>query len=225
MNQSRVITAERIQATSPFPLRSLGGKDGEPPKDDPTYARGYQQGLLEGQARGHEAGFAAGQAAADAAHSQVLQAVGNDLARHAGRVAQSFEASLARLEADLADEVVLLALRVARRVVATQVASDPGALARTIAPTLAEMAVDARTLAIRVNPSDRDVLATAFERLAHEHRIEFIDDAAIARGGCLIDSDRARVDARLETRWQRVEAALGQCMTLEDPPNEDAPET
>jgi flagellar assembly protein FliH len=36
-----------------------------------------------------------------------------------------------------------------------------------------------------------------------------VADAAVARGGCIVESDLGAIDASIETRWARAAAALG----------------
>jgi flagellar assembly protein FliH len=42
---------------------------------------------------------------------------------------------------------------------------------------------------------------------AREARL--LSDAAVARGGCLVESDIGVIDASIEARWRRASASLG----------------
>lgn len=64
----------------------------------------------------------------------------------------------------------------------------------------------AKQLRIRMHPQDLATLQT--EELPLDARISLQADSAVALGGCMVDSDKGTLDARLETQLSRLGEAL-----------------
>ena len=64
-----------------------------------------------------------------------------------------------------------------------------------------------RVLEVRVHPDD---LALLREHAVAEEHWQLLPDPALARGDCLLESERSRLDARVDTRLAAVvDAVLG----------------
>jgi flagellar biosynthesis/type III secretory pathway protein FliH len=121
-----------------------------------------------------------------------------------------------RLRADAARthewELVQLALAVAAKIVEREVRQDPAAIAVIVQSALARVE-HAERITVRLNPTDaerlNEVRARVLETLAAgDAAVSFHADEHIRAGGCLIESDRGDVDARLEQRFRVVEEAF-----------------
>jgi flagellar assembly protein FliH len=67
---------------------------------------------------------------------------------------------------------------------------------------------DARTQRVRLNPADLDALREPLSA-AFGERVQWLPDASIEPGGCVVESAGSVVDATLAQRWQRAVARLG----------------
>ncbi len=131
------------------------------------------------------------------------------------RLVQAILSGFARQRRELLGElqphVVRIAVEVARRIVQRELRTDPGMVTRTVRSALEQVAV-ASTTRVRVNPLDAQVLQTTIREIVpapdEAAALEIIPDGSIERGGCVVESDRGIVDARLRTQFDEVQARL-----------------
>ena len=151
----------------------------------------HQQAQEEGRRIGYEEGRAA---------------AGQEAERLAGLTRQ-FEGALAEFDQQVGEELLALAIEIARRVVGQAVAADQEVIIDTVRNALAEL--PHQHAAVHLHPEDAALVRSYLgDQLTHAgHRI--YEDAAVARGGCLIEAGGSQVDATLATRWRRVLENLG----------------
>ena len=156
---------------------------------------------LEQQAR--EEGYAAGLAEGrEAAQLQLRQ-----------RMAQLdalYEAAarpLLALDEQAGQELARLATVVAGRVIVRELQLSPDLVARAVREAAGALPAGTRELRVHVHPED---LALLRELGAAESHWQLLADPALARGDCRLESERSRLDARVETRLAAViDAVLG----------------
>lgn len=172
---------------------------------DMPQARPADVALAEQQQSGFEAarqqGYAAGMAQAR-----------DELAQEAKRlrqVAESFGAALDALDFRLADQVLNLALDVARQVVAGELAARPERILEVVNLALRQMADTTRDARLLLNPEDARIVRPILNDLLDRSRLRMVEDARIVRGGCLIETLQGDLDATLQTRWRQVVSVLG----------------
>ncbi len=151
---------------------------------------------------GFDAGFGDGLAAGRAE----AQAEARTLALQLGGAIKRFDDGVASLEKDVAQELLNLALGIARRIVGETLEAKPETVLATIREALAQL--PAQHAAIHLNIQDADLIRTQMgDTLGRAgHRIH--ENPQLARGDVLVEAGGTHVDARLETRWQRVWDAL-----------------
>jgi flagellar assembly protein FliH len=159
------------------------------------HQQAHEEGFKRGQAEGWQAGFGEGQAKA-LAEAQRLAAA-------AGRL----EAALARLEETVADELLSLAVELAREVVRQEIAARPETLLAVVREALSQL--PHQHVAIYLNPEDASLLRSYLgDQLAHAgHRIH--EDFKLARGDCVLEAGGSQLDATVAMRWRRVLDSLG----------------
>src|SRR5690606_33936796 len=74
---------------------------------------------------------------------------------------------------------------------------------------LGALLASARQVVVRLNPEDHVLTQDSLTELLHSRGARLLADPAISRGGCMVESDIAVVDARIEARWQQVAGAMG----------------
>jgi flagellar assembly protein FliH len=149
----------------------------------------------QSQEQGYQAGYAEGAAKARA-----------EAANLAGLVRQLDEA-LVNIDREVAAELLALSVEIARLVIGQTLAVHPEAILDVVHAALAEL--PHQHAAIHLHPDDALLVRTHMgEQLTHTgHRI--LDDAQVARGGCIIESGGSQVDGALATRWRRVLESMG----------------
>lgn len=174
--------AEELQAFEIAPGIKLPTADEIEAMHQEAHKQGYDAGYEEGSARGR------------------LEAA--ELAQLLG----SFDEALSQLDQQVAEEVLALALEVARQVVRDSLAVKPEAVLGVVREALGQ--TPQQHAQLHVHPDDA-VLVRQYlgEQLTHTgHRL--VEDEQIERGGCRIDSAGAQMDATLATRWRRVVETL-----------------
>lgn len=149
----------------------------------------------EARQEGYEDGYAAGQAAA------------RQEAVRLARAADGMEQALAELDQQVADELLALAIEIARQVVRSEIAARPDTIIGVVHEALAQLPHQHAT--IYLHPEDASLVRSyAGDQLTHAgHRI--LDDAKLKPGDCLLESGSSQIDASLPTRWRRVIENVG----------------
>ena len=60
-----------------------------------------------------------------------------------------------------------------------------------------------------MSPDDHAMAQAQLAEVMGARGVRLVADAAMTRGGCVVESDIATVDASIEARWDRAAAALG----------------
>ena len=109
--------------------------------------------------------------------------------------------------ADCTNEVSELVRIVASKVLAIEVTTQPEVVELMVCRTL-EKLIDQEEVTMRVNPRDfdrvmesRSSLLERFERIQH---MNLVQDDTIESGGCIAESDRLHIDARLQSQLKLV---------------------
>ncbi len=161
------------------------------------YDEGYQAGLAEGASTG-------AQQARDEALARFTE-IWAPLQALSGGFAQE----LAHLEEQLSGAVLKLALNLAEKLTLSHIDASEQALTAVLQKVLGDLPSHLSQARLRVNPAD---LAAAREFLAQETpetQWQWIEDPAIQRGGCIIDTASLKLDLTLQSRLNALYEALG----------------
>lgn len=162
---------------------------------------GEREGHQQGLARGHDEGYAAGLALARE-QAQSLQAL-----------MQTLPAALRAAEREIADDLLTLALDIARQMVRQALVVEPQLMLTLVRELL--------NTEPALNGTPRLLLHADDAALVQQHLADDLQtagwrirtDLSITRGGCKVHAASGALDATLETRWERVAAALGRGAT------------
>ena len=162
---------------------------------DQLYQQAREDGQKKGKEEGYQAGFKEGQAKALAE------------AQRLAKVAAKLEKSLGDLDFQVADELLALAVELAREVIRHEISARPETLLSVVREALAQL--PHQHTAIYLHPDDATLLRTHMgEQLAHSgHRIH--EDLKLTRGDCMLEAGGSQVDATVAMRWKRVVEGLG----------------
>jgi flagellar biosynthesis/type III secretory pathway protein FliH len=171
------------------------------PDHDPS----VQRAEMERQA--YEQGFAKGEQdgrlAAQQETAPLLTALETTLAELDG-VRQ-------KIRRHLEQEVVELALHVARKVVRHELTVSKDTIVCVVQEAMTQLD-DPGKISIRLNPDDLKKIRAAGETLSsvmdHLDTIHFEEDTGIDCGGCYIQTEYGEIDARIEEQLRTVEEAF-----------------
>lgn len=154
---------------------------------------GYEEGFKTGLSAGFEEGM--GNAAAEIARISAL--------------AGGFSGSIDQLEAQVADELLALAIDIARQVVRNSLRIKPELVVATVREAIASLANPHGHPVLVLNPEDAGLVRQQLsEQLAHT-AWRIIEDPTVERGGCKVESGGSEVNALIAQRWQRVIEQFG----------------
>jgi flagellar assembly protein FliH len=126
-----------------------------------------------------------------------------------GVLIQSLDHELSGLQQDMARTLAISATHLARQIVRTELLTRPELVARVAQEALDTLLLSARHITLRVHPDDLALVAQGCAEVLAARGARLLHDTAIARGGCLLDSDIGVIDASLDVRWRRAAASLG----------------
>jgi flagellar assembly protein FliH len=157
---------------------------------------GYSAGYEAGHDAGHKAGYEAGseQAALETTNLQVLLS--------------SFRQALADADQTIGNELLALALDLARQMVREALRVKPELMFAVVRESIREESTFGQPPRLYLHPDDA--------MLVREHLSQELNDCVICidpqleRGGCRVRTGNSYIDATLATRWQRIAQALGQ---------------
>lgn len=152
-----------------------------------------------GYAAGEEAGFKAGLGKAQAVRLRVEELI------------VALERSRSELCERLEAEMLALTVRIAEKVIHREIQADRSALLSVLSAALKEVKDDER-IVVRVSPADlmalQEILPELRQQLGVLGKLSLEEDPEVSSGGCMIETDRCEVDARIEKALQKIEEAL-----------------
>jgi flagellar assembly protein FliH len=195
MSNSPLIPKEKLSAYQRWELHTFdtpandGGTDAEAAKVHHIHKHAYEAGRADGLRD------SAAKASRDGARFTTLLA---DIRR------QSLE-----FNQRIADDVLAFALDLARHMVRQALDVRPELIIPVVHDALARIPQPAAQASIALNPADAALIREHGGEPLAGSDWKIIEDPAIARGGCVLQTTASQVDATVETRWQRLTAALG----------------
>jgi flagellar assembly protein FliH len=166
---------------------STGNVQAEEEAEQRTQAA-YQQGLQEGHAAAQQNMFAQ------------LDVVNVRLAR----TIEELTGLRQRFRHEAEEDLVALALAIARRILHRELTIAPEALLGLVKAALEK--IDGRELhSVRVRPEDAAMIQQHFEKMGLPRRVEVIGDPGLERGAAILDSSRGALDASVETQLSEIE--------------------
>jgi len=153
----------------------------------------YQEGFQQG----HKEGLEAAQKESNAQLQRLKQIM------HA--LAEPLQAADEQVE----QELIALAMAVARQIIRRELQQDPEQAVAVVREAMAELPSSARNIRIFLHPDDAALVRDAFNTEEDETAPwKIVEDMALTRGGCRIESDTSLVDASLEKRLNAMLAEL-----------------
>ena len=169
------------------------------------------QELEDVEKRAYEEAYAKGRAEGLASAEREMRPQLQQLQARIDRL-DSIIGTLARplheMDAVVEDQLVQLALTVAKHLVRRELRMDPSQVIAIIRETVALLPASARDVRVHLHPEDAAVVREKLATPTGERVWTVIEDPVLGRGGCRVTTDTAQIDARLETRIGTVVSAL-----------------
>jgi flagellar assembly protein FliH len=153
-------------------------------------------------AKGYEEGLAAARREVDAQLAK-LRAKAAQLDQIMGSLARPFE----ELDAEVEQQMTLLALTVGKQMVRRELKTDPAQVIGVIRESVGRLPVAARDVRVHLHPEDAAVVREMLATPTNDRAWSVVEDPALMRGGCIVRSETSQIDARLDARLNAVVAA------------------
>src|ERR1051326_161899 len=152
-------------------------------------------------------GFEEGQSAARREIGAQFDAAYERLAR----TIEELSGLRARFRHEAEEEVVALALAVARRILHRELTVAPDALLGLVKAELET--IQAREVhRVRVHPADVPLVQQPWEKRGLPRRVEVSSDPSLARGSAIFDSTRGALDSSVDTQLEEIERGFADLM-------------
>jgi flagellar assembly protein FliH len=148
-------------------------------------------------------GFAQGERAG--AEASAVQA--EAMLRRMAQTIEEIAGLRRRIARDTEQQMVQLALTVARRIIQREVAIDRE-LMMAIARVAIDRVGDAAQITVRLNPEDHAAITAAQSDSWPGAHVTLVADSRLPRGGCRVESELGHVDAGVEAQLQEMTQAL-----------------
>ena len=172
-----------------------------------TAASSLQDDVRSAREAGFERGRSEGLAAAAA---EIAQRIADLESRRQllDGLARQMAAPLERCDEATAEEMARLAFTVGAQLARRELALDPRQVIAIIRECLPSLPSSAREVRIVMHPRDAAVLRRELDGSGEAAAWTLVEDPMISRGGCRIEAEASRIDARLESRVATALAAV-----------------
>lgn len=168
-----------------------------------------EERLNQARQEGYQDGYRNGLAALESYKQTQAAQMAAHMSDQVGALASDFHHRLESLEQQLAGRIAGVALELARQVVRTELRQSPELVVDVAEQALGALLASARQVIVRLSPDDHGLAQAQLSEMLAARGARLVPDASVQRGGCIVESDIAVVDATVEARWARAAAALG----------------
>jgi len=192
---NRIIPKESLDSIENWTLPDVQA-GGAAPVARPLTARQIEE--LHAQAR--EEGFAQGRREGLEAGRKDILARMHELEG----LMQALARPLEQVDDQVEQELVHLALAVARQLVRREIKTDPGQVLAVVREAMTVLPIAARNVRLHLHPEDAALIRDTLSLGELEQGWKVVEDPLLTRGGCKVSSDSSQIDATVERRLQAV---------------------
>jgi flagellar assembly protein FliH len=182
---------------------SLSSARPRPKKEDQT--DGAVSKILDGMrkeayTKGMQEGFAVGMAKAKEHAAEERQQF--------AQLMENFKLALENADEAIADDVLSLALDIAKSMIKTKLSVDPAAVIPVVVDAIHYLPNVQKPARILVHHEDAHILREYMSEELSSQEWQIQEDSSIERGGCLVETGANQIDATNAVRWKRITDAL-----------------
>jgi flagellar assembly protein FliH len=156
-----------------------------------------QQGHADGFNQGYAEGVAAGRAEAARDAMRMRQ------------VAEAFDSELSHVNEAVADDMLNLALDLAKGMLKTALKVRPELVLPIVNESIRYLPIVQQPALLVLHPQDAAIVRNHMHDELEKTGWRIAEDMQLERGGCRIETASNQIDATLPVRWQRIADALG----------------
>ncbi len=206
MSNSTVIPKEKLTAYQRWELHSFDPPDGGAPR---TAGGGSARAVDDEAAKTrkvHQLAYESGRADGlrEGAARSTLEA------QQFAALADSLRLNHLETSQVLADEILGVALEIARQMTGQLLTARPEAIVAVVQDALTRVLQPAAQATLTLHPADAAIVQAQLGETLAAGDWRIVEDQNMARGGCTLHTLASELDATVGTRWRRIAAALGQ---------------
>ena len=115
----------------------------------------------------------------------------------------------ASLDQEMAQELLTLALAVARQMLREALKVRPELVLPVVRQAIASLPQANQHPQLFLHPDDAALVRSGLESELAQGHWRVVEDGQMQRGGCRLETAQSELDATLESRWKKVLEALG----------------
>ncbi len=163
-----------------------------------------QQAFDEAAEQGHKAGYTKGFEEArkkgyDKGYAEAKGDIKNALAKWS-QLIESLEHPLNDLDDQVEEELVVLAIAIARHIVDVELTMNSQQVATLVKKAMHLLPANSRRIRLHLHPEDAELIRSGLVSDDVECDWTIIEEPSLMRGGCKIDTQNSRIDATIEKR-------------------------
>ena len=154
-----------------------------------------------------EKGYRDGMQAAE----KKLAAKENELAKSVGHMQQllcSLNEPFDELDQQVEQELVTLAVTIAKQIIRREIKIDPGQIMAVIREALEALPASSRNVKIALHPEDAKIVRELSSVSDENQQWMLVEDPSLMRGGCKVRTNTSQIDASVESRLAAIFAQI-----------------
>ncbi len=155
-----------------------------------AYAKGMQEGFAVGMAKAREAAYEDKQSFL--------------------KLMAAFSQALEKSDEQIADDVLSLALDIAKSMLKVKLNVDPSMVLPVVMDAIHYLPYVQKPARILVHHEDAQILREYLAEEISSQHWQIQEDNNVERGGCLVETGANQIDATNVVRWKRISEALSQ---------------
>lgn len=168
-----------------------------------------KKGFEEGKVSGHEEGLKLGAAEGFAQALAEGAAVIEEKSAHFSGLISCLAVPLEKLDNEVENELVTLAMLVARHLIRRELKHDPSQVIAVIRQAVKILPISTQDITLFLHPEDLILVRESLSLGEHDElRWKAIEDPMLSRGGCKIETVYSRIDASVESQINNVIAQV-----------------
>lgn len=165
--------------------------------------------VREARQAGYQDGYRDGLAALESVKQSHAAQMAAFMSDQVGALIGEMQQRLDTVEQQLSGRIAGVALELARQVVRSEITLRPDVVVAVAEEALNTLLASARQVTLRLHPEDQALVKGVIDEQLAARGGRAVPDPHLTRGGCVIESDIAVVDASVEARWHTAAAAMG----------------
>jgi flagellar assembly protein FliH len=210
---SKILSQDEANTAQTWQIPDVGGEAGSS-----SLLTAERLALIEEEARteGFEQGRREGLAAGKKMIDERLTAL--------DQLIRGMEQPLQTIDDLVEKDLVDLAFTIARQLIRREMNTQPDQIIAVVREALGVLPTGARGIHVFLNPADAKLVRELMVIADHEQSWKLVEDPALTRGGCRVQSEQSRVDSTVEARLNAVIAnVLGDERVMADQESDDEP--